>query len=52
LQRARRVIVAAHRLSTIRGADRIVVIEDGRIGAIGRHADPLGSDERLRLVGQ
>ncbi|MEA2241933.1 MAG: hypothetical protein QOD24_1489 [Solirubrobacteraceae bacterium] len=46
------VIVAAHRLSTIRGADRIVVIEDGRIGAIGRHADPLGSDERLRLVGQ
>ena len=29
----------AHRLTTIRGADRIVVIEDGRIAEHGTHDD-------------
>ncbi|HEY7817488.1 MAG TPA: ATP-binding cassette domain-containing protein, partial [Vicinamibacteria bacterium] len=33
----RTTIVIAHRLSTVRRADQIVVIEDGRIQEIGRH---------------
>ena len=33
----RTTIVIAHRLSTVRRADQIVVIEDGRIQEVGRH---------------
>jgi ATP-binding cassette, subfamily B, bacterial len=41
LSRGRTVLVIAHRLATIRGADRIAVIEGGRIAELGRHADLL-----------
>ncbi len=41
LVRGRTVFVVAHRLSTIRGADRIVVMHDGRIAEIGSHAELL-----------
>jgi ATP-binding cassette subfamily B protein len=45
------VIVIAHRLSTVRGADRIVVIEAGRIAESGRHDDLLAARGRYwRLV--
>lgn len=37
--RGRTTIVVAHRLSTIAGADQIVVLKDGRVAEIGRHAD-------------
>lgn len=35
--KGRTVVVVAHRLSTVRNADRIVVVEDGRIVEIGSH---------------
>ncbi|MCB1902036.1 MAG: ATP-binding cassette domain-containing protein, partial [Rhodocyclaceae bacterium] len=39
LRQNRTVLVIAHRLSTIQDADRIVVMEHGRILEIGSHAD-------------
>ncbi|MDR3724559.1 MAG: ABC transporter ATP-binding protein [Terracidiphilus sp.] len=41
LMQGRTAIVIAHRLSTIRRANRIAVIEDGRITAIGPHEELL-----------
>jgi ATP-binding cassette, subfamily B, bacterial len=42
----RTVIVIAHRLSTVRAADLILVIEDGRIVERGRHIDLLAAGGR------
>ncbi|WP_419729920.1 ABC transporter transmembrane domain-containing protein [Lichenicola sp.] len=38
LSRNRTTLVVAHRLATVRKADRIVVIEAGRVMAVGTHA--------------
>jgi len=50
LMSGRTVLVIAHRLSTVRRADRIVVIENGTIADIGTHEDlmsKLGTYRRL-----
>ena len=38
LTRGRTVIMIAHRLSTVVGADKIIVLEEGRIAEQGSHA--------------
>lgn len=52
LMQGRTVLVIAHRLSTVRNADRIYVIHEGRIAEVGRH-DALLAREGLyrRLYG-
>ncbi|MCB9383299.1 MAG: ABC transporter ATP-binding protein [Bryobacterales bacterium] len=42
LMQGRTVIVVAHRLSTIRSADKIVVLSDGRVADVGPHERLLG----------
>ena len=50
LMQGRTVLVIAHRLGTIRRANRIAVLEDGRITAIGSHEELLScSSTYLRL---
>ncbi len=44
LMKGRTTIVIAHRLSTIEKADRIVVMQKGRIMEVGRHKDLLESN--------
>ncbi len=44
LRQDRTSFVIAHRLSTIRGADVILVMEDGRVVETGSHSELLGHD--------
>jgi subfamily B ATP-binding cassette protein MsbA len=48
LMKGRTTFVIAHRLSTVRNADVIVVIEGGRIVEKGRHDELLSRESRYR----
>jgi subfamily B ATP-binding cassette protein MsbA len=52
LVQGRTVIVIAHRLGTIRRANRIAVLEDGRITAIGSHEELLTSSPTYQRLYQ
>lgn len=44
------VVIVAQRVSTIRDADRIVVLDEGRVVAVGRHHDLMERDETYREI--
>jgi ATP-binding cassette subfamily B protein len=44
------VIIVAQRVSTIRGADRIVVLDEGRVVGTGTHAELMAGNETYREI--
>jgi len=43
-------LVVAHRPSTVQLADRVAMLADGRIAAVGRHSDLLATNESYRRL--
>ena len=52
IRQGRTTIIIAHRFSTLRKADRIVVVEDGRIVGQGQHEELLASNEAYQRLYQ
>lgn len=43
-------LIVAHRPSTVQLADKVALLENGRITAVGKHSDLLASNEHYRYV--
>jgi ATP-binding cassette subfamily B protein len=43
-------LIVAHRPSTVMLADRVALLQDGRITAVGRHSDLLRENDHYRYV--
>ena len=43
-------LIVAHRPSTVQLADRVALLEDGRITAIGKHSELLATNDHYRFV--
>ncbi|WP_441728567.1 ABC transporter ATP-binding protein [Glaciibacter sp. 2TAF33] len=43
-------LIVAHRPSTVMLADRVALLQDGRVTAVGRHSDLLASNEHYKFV--
>jgi ATP-binding cassette subfamily B protein len=52
LARDRTTLVVAHRLATVRSADRIIVIENGRVAQSGTHDDLLRDSSLYRRLAE
>ncbi len=50
LQGTRTVIVVAHRLSTVRRCDRIILLREGRVAAVGAYAELHATDPHFRRL--
>jgi ATP-binding cassette subfamily B protein len=50
LMKGRTTLVIAHRLSTVKDADRVVVLDGGRIAQMGRHAELVGEEGLYRRL--
>ncbi|MDR1343075.1 MAG: ABC transporter ATP-binding protein/permease [Prevotellaceae bacterium] len=52
LMRSKTVIIIAHRLSTVRAADKIVVIDSGRLSEEGQHSNLIHANGRYSRLWQ
>ncbi|MDD3712172.1 MAG: multidrug ABC transporter permease, partial [Candidatus Izemoplasmatales bacterium] len=50
LRKGKTTIIIAHRISTIKGSDQIILIEDGKIMAKGKHDELYESCELYRQM--
>ena len=48
--RGKTVLIIAHRLHTVTGADKIVVLREGQIDSQGTHEELLASSETYRRL--
>jgi ATP-binding cassette subfamily B protein len=48
--KATTALIVAHRPSTVQLADRVALLENGKITAVGKHSELLASNEHYRYV--